>query len=837
MSELKFEWKNLIKSKLLILGMIIALLFAGINYIYNVLNQHVTYYRLLEEYGNYNNSLNEEVQAVTVILTEKGMSREEIDEYLMMNKKLHETVNQVVLTLETGTREELAQNMSAFYDTYEEYSSRGRPALLLNTLEDKQNAKWINKISDLNLPYEDNDFSLNGAKFTEIVSRRLNGVPLVFITILLGAFIIGDSGTSSEHLRNTLPVKRWKRNLSKVIVSTIYIIFIYLMVLLISFILATIISKSTGSFNYPEIDSIFDFNSSPELSTTGVHLFRQIILAIPLIALLNSFVLLGIMFFKDSTVLSVFLLPFFILVNGISQSFFQKQTITGNIQKWINSINPFVYSNIFNMAKEYRTPIILMVIIGLVYAAVVMLLANVLSQSSAVQRLSIRSPRTDIYKKLEKKKKYNPILTNFLFELLKLFKKRTVIIACLLSILIVVVSSVYSSFEYKKIKESNLETLDLDLKIEEMLVEGNQGPSKSVHQANYKAIREIIDRLDNGDDTALVDFYRYELKNATGGSNFAYEGFGYTPQSATIKTKLLDEIEKRGKTPALSIHPEAMFTPFDKSRTFTELIMAQKWEKPYHNSVNFIINRGFKDIIPIAIMLLLFVLSTGVSEEYSKTKSIDLMNIQPVSSLKIYTSKMMAKIVMVVITFMLALSISAVSLDVLGNTVEADYPVVQYHNVDEKEKDAEMEGIPSVYLSANQGKRVDENLRKQVGFSFRNILNENFEMILMIIAGSLLILTVSGIVSFTKLGKWLISTISILVFAIGFIVSELVIKVSIASIPFMWMNPKHAASGEASMVYNQILFKPIGIILVLGIASFISLTLGVYIYKYVYRRK
>lgn len=107
----------------------------------------------------------------------------------------------------------------------------------------------------------------------------------------------------------------------------------------------------------------------------------------------------------------------------------------------------------------------------------------------------------------------------------------------------------------------------------------------------------------------------------------------------------------------------------------------------------------------------------------------------------------------------------------------------------------------------------------------------------MIIAGSLLILTVSGIISFTKLSKWMISTISILVFAIGFIVSELVLKGSIISIPFMWMNPKYAASGEASMVYNQILFKPIVIILALGIASFISLTLGIYVYKYVFRRK
>ena len=123
MSELKFEWKNLIKSKILILGMIIALLFSGINYAYNALNQHLTYYRLFEEYGNYNNRLNEEAETAYRVLKVKGMTREEIDKSLVKTRKLHEAVNQVVLTLDTGTREELAQKMSAFYDAYEEYYS------------------------------------------------------------------------------------------------------------------------------------------------------------------------------------------------------------------------------------------------------------------------------------------------------------------------------------------------------------------------------------------------------------------------------------------------------------------------------------------------------------------------------------------------------------------------------------------------------------------------------------------------------------------------------------------------------------------------------------------
>lgn len=402
----------------------------------------------------------------------------------------------------------------------------------------------------------------------------------------------------------------------------------------------------------------------------------------------------------------------------------------------------------------------------------------------------------------------------------------------------VVISSIYTSFEYIKIKESNLDTLKLALKIEEILIEGNQGPSKKIHKANYKAISETIDKIDNEDDFALIDFYKMDIKKATGGSNFAYEGYGYTRYSATVKTKLLEEIEKRGKTPALSIHPNAMFTPFDKSRTLSEYIIAQKWEKPHHNSVGFTINNGFKDIItPIAIMLLLFGLSTGFSEEYHRTKTINLLNIQPVSSLKIYTSKIMAKITMVIITLVLALTISTVSLMVLGNSIEADYPVVQYHSVEEVEKDDEIEGIPSVYLTENQGKRVDEKLKKRVGFSFRNISNENLEMILLIITGSFLLLVVSGLISFTKLGKWMISTLSLLIFVIGLIVSELVFKGSIISIPFMWMNPKNVASGEASMVYNQVLFKPFSMILVLGLASFILLTLGIYIYRFAYRRK
>lgn len=129
------------------------------------------------------------------------------------------------------------------------------------------------------------------------------------------------------------------------------------------------------------------------------------------------------MIFKDSTVLSAFLIPFFVLLNGISLSSFQKQLTSGNIQKWINSINTFVYSKIFNIAKGYRSPIVLMVIIGLIYVVVIILLANALSQSVAIQRFSLQMPKVDIYKKLEKKKKYNRVLPNFLFDFPNYLKK------------------------------------------------------------------------------------------------------------------------------------------------------------------------------------------------------------------------------------------------------------------------------------------------------------------------------------------------------------------------------------------------------------------------------
>lgn len=86
-------------------------------------------------------------------------------------------------------------------------------------------------------------------------------------------------------------------------------------------------------------------------------------------------------------------------------------------------MNPFVYSKIFNIAKGYRSPIVLMVIIGLIYVVVIILLANALSQSVAIQRFSLQMPKVDIYKKLEKKKKYNRVLPNFLFDFPNYLKK------------------------------------------------------------------------------------------------------------------------------------------------------------------------------------------------------------------------------------------------------------------------------------------------------------------------------------------------------------------------------------------------------------------------------
>ena len=84
MTELKFEFKNLLKSKLVIVGVIISILVSVLNFGYNSINQHQIRSRVLEEYSTYHRKLQEEANEARKTILELGHTMAKVDEYLSL---------------------------------------------------------------------------------------------------------------------------------------------------------------------------------------------------------------------------------------------------------------------------------------------------------------------------------------------------------------------------------------------------------------------------------------------------------------------------------------------------------------------------------------------------------------------------------------------------------------------------------------------------------------------------------------------------------------------------------------------------------------------------------
>lgn len=121
MTELKFEFKNLLKSKLVIVGVIISILVSVLNFGYNSINQHQVRSRVLEEYSTYHRKLQEEANESRKTILKLGYTMAKVDEYLVYNKKLTAAVDSVILTLDGDDYQELPHKMTEFYRVYHEY--------------------------------------------------------------------------------------------------------------------------------------------------------------------------------------------------------------------------------------------------------------------------------------------------------------------------------------------------------------------------------------------------------------------------------------------------------------------------------------------------------------------------------------------------------------------------------------------------------------------------------------------------------------------------------------------------------------------------------------------
>lgn len=832
MTELKFEFKNLLKSKLVIVGVIISILVSVLNFGYNSINQHQIRSRVLEEYSTYHRKLQEEANEARKTILELGHTMAKVDEYLVYNKKLTTAVDSVILTLDGDDYQELPHKMTEFYRVYHEYRDYKKSSrFFLDTIADLQKETWVKNLSERGLPYEDPEYSLSGFNFAKSVAVNLSGMPiLIFIIFFASQFLLGEVNKKNDFLRGVQPISKLRRNISKITVSTLFITIIYILILVFSFVLAAVF-KNSGTVNYPVPNTLVGFKDTITLIPIGIILLRYVFVVFILAIFISSIVLLTGNLMGDGLVVSAVIIPAFLFLNDITTRSYNSQIMRGAINKLGFHLNPLFYPFSIQMSNAYRVHFLVMLIVCLIYSGVIMLGTIKLSENPKVQNLKNFSLNYKIEKKMERfeRKSIRPF-PNYIFEIKKILKNRMVIITMLLFIGLVTFSAVNNFSMYKKVRNSTISSIEFSKMLEEEMIKGNEGPSKNNHIRNLEILEEISENLKHDDrGFLLLKLYNLELIEGHQG----YSGFGFTPTTARLEKSLLNEVESRGKETTLSKIRTGMITPFDYPRSIGDYFLIREITIPYHKSIDYTIYNLFSGLILSSMsLLLLLIVGTGISDERHKSKSIFLLNIQPVKSWRIYISKIMAKTTIIILSVAISLCLSVVIIKSMGGRFEPDYPVIKYHN--EFVKDGKMHGLRSDLLTVNQSKpQKDERI---VAYSFRDIVDENIEMLTLLLLGTVLVIAISNLISLFIKSRWIVSTVSILIVGVGYLLSLFNMSNAISGL-FLWLNPKYIATGEAEMVSNQSLLAPISTIAIIITCSILLIFVGITTYNTVFKRK
>ncbi|SES96647.1 ABC transporter permease subunit [Anaerobranca gottschalkii] len=831
MPNLLFELKKVLKNKKILVIILVSLMISSLNFCWNYINMNWYGVDLFNRIFEISLEISESRNTYQKLMTDAGLTPHEIRRHMVLFTEMENSIRKFEQYRDNRHkfRYEIPKQMLAFYEAYEKYSedrqinANGRQFFHLyrGDIERLNLEKaFFQELVDKGLPYEDPNFSLSGANLLKnLIDTIFGNILIILLIFILVDIFSGEKTSGGEKLRLIQPVKRKNILVAKIITSFILVLLLLFSTMIFTYLFALLFGDGFGSMAYP----LQKYYSLEKVGVSiGEYLSLGILYYILYILFIISCIALLTTIFKETSIVAV--CTIFITILGAMtvprewkdySLLLQGLPIIGEIPevKPINYMNPFTYQQFERLILGLdKSPLILLGIM-VFYSIALLFLTCHLSKVTLIQNFSLTFKIKDgeeSLKKIEKQKNYP--LPYFRFELLKIFKRKTTTIPYFLVFIFVLGYGLMMVNSYEKLIDNervfyNSQALQYAAFIEETerRLEDNNLEREIVEgllRSKEKYIREYNNNIRaanaflNRDIDEMVEMQKYFLITHSD----IMRG-GYPLQARAVFLEKLDEIKERKVQPILS--NGLLFWVATNSPFANEISLTNKLEFDIvQPSITYIINSLFKNKISI-LLLVVFAISFfwGFSDETHDTNTMFLLNIQPINKKRIYFGKIFAQIIAFLVMIGIILGGLFITLKIAGSPVEGNFPAVQYIN----QIDENYEGITlnRRLLIENRGRKISaRDANKLMGITFRNMSEQNWELVVLFALTGLVIIAFATLLSLKIKNKFLVSLVTILVFAMGFFLSRYILRRYSILLPFIWLDQPLVATGIASMIFN-----------------------------------
>jgi ABC-type transport system involved in multi-copper enzyme maturation permease subunit len=628
-----------------------------------------------------------------------------------------------------------------------------------------------------------------------------------------------EKNSGTEKIRLTQPVRRINILLAKLGASLVYIFAFLIATALVSYLLAGLLGGGFGSIHYPvEIDIGYISTIGPVgkyVALAGLLYCLYLLVIISCITLLAAIV-------KETSIVAV--LGIFLI------------TIGSRWQANASHFNPFSFLNFqhfFTSSSQCITEIWIAFGIALGISSLLTLLAHYVSTTTWGQNLSLSPKEKEGNKELTKYEKKRALpLPYFRFEVLKIMKRKTVVVPFILLLVFTMLYGFEQYSQYERFRDSELAIYrtqaesywDSINRLQRGVAEGIFKPEMveetlADNTDTYNMYLNAIEAFERRDTAKIAEgqksIFKYETSNW---GNF------YPPDTISVYCATQDEIIKRQvqtvhtKSPPLG---GLISSPFAME---SDLKHIKSWHiRNSQPSITYIFNSLFKNgLAIIALAIFAVSLSVGFSDETHDTRTICLLNTQPLHRKRIYFGKLLAQSAVFISMILIIAAVFCAGLGIAGSPLEKNFPAVQYLN----QVDGNYSGVKlwRANLREFEGKAFSASSSGYfVGFTFRDMLVENIEMVALLILSGLVMVAFAMFASQKIRHKIGVSLGTVLIFGMGYLASRYALRGAGIIFPFIWLNQPLVATGEASMIFDvNILNSLVGIaILALWLAALV----------------
>lgn len=819
------ELKKIVRSKKFVILILLCLILPAAVLYQNQANSDRYAWDLYNKMGEASLAMHVAKQEYRERMKENGLSVKEMEPHLFFFTAL-EGEMEALLRLPWGyeSRFEIPERMVAFYNAYQAYAEdrtvnyQGRQ--FFHLFEDKIAPEWVEAekayfqgLVDQGLPYEDPVYSVSGFNFTRSVLDTVLGMPLALLLVLLLADIFAaEKENGVEKLRQTQPVKRRNILLAKLAAAFIFVFAALVTLLAVSYLLAGLLGSGFGSFTYPlEIDRGFIDTCGPVWRYVGLATLNYSLYLLVIISALPLFAA----FIKDTSLTAA--LGLLLVFAG------------DLLGAKTNIYNPFSYCNYQYYIGQGQGKPLLMTGVALGIFALVALFAHYLGATTWVQNFTLTGKRKEGGRALEKyeQKKVLPFPV-FKFEALKILKKKSTVIPFSLLVILALLQGLSQRdlYDQNRQNEAAFHTLlaahFLAYEPPEGVDEEYIDRSEAINR--YEIDVRFLEALESDDADSIIRAQKDSFLES------APYSFG-PPETVTVYSATLDEMIERGVQPIYSNtvgYMGMLRSPFAGKQDLRNIRGANL--RNIQPSVTFIQNSLFKDgLALLALAIFAVSLAFGFSDETQGTRSIYLLNTQPLRRHRLYFGKFLAQsTVFIAMVLILALVLSG-GLSLAGSPLEKNFPAVKYLN--SLGPDYSGERLWRSSLRVHEGQPLPSSVSDLfVGFTFRDMSDENLEMTALLVLAGLCLLAFALAISQRIPNKIGVSLGSLLFFGLGYAVCRYALRGGFY-LPFIWLDSSLVATGEASMIFDQSIITSLMGFLILGLWLAALLFLGYRLYS------